>query len=491
MLWALAATTACGPRHVATATAPDPGPAVAAATRALDAGSCVALHEVLAELQHARSAGASPAAIDPLVVQVSAVLDIREVELGLVQHRHLDTLATPSDRPDLLSIVEFASAVRGMLLGPGEDLDAWQRGRAMVGERSTAWKTAWATRDEAVWRYAALGLECWFGDIVRRHEGDLAPLARAGQGLVAWKAATCAGHDVDALRLLVQRDSRFAEARYLVGLDALRMGMRTEAIANVQAALAILPEWPRALVTLGDAFMAVERFEDAIEAFDAALGLGGDAPARLGRVQALSYLERHDAAIAQADEMVARGTWYIGAAHYWKAWNLARLDRLDEAATEIAAAKPLMMSAQLLTLSGVVAFRRGQYPEARADLTGALDLISDNCDARFTLAAVEGTEKRFRPAAEGFAVAAQCFHGLETRPEPAGTEVADARVLARRERDRQEAHRQRGASHVHAAEMFAGAGDSENARSHLAALDEFPEWTARRAEIAVAIRARP
>ena len=117
MVWALAATTACGPRHVATATAPDPGPAVAAATRALDAGSCVALHEALAELQHARSAGASPTAIDPLVVQVSAVLDIREVELGLVQHRHLDTLATPPDQPDLVSIVEFAAACAACAFG--------------------------------------------------------------------------------------------------------------------------------------------------------------------------------------------------------------------------------------------------------------------------------------------------------------------------------------------------------------------------------------
>ena len=104
----------------------------------------------------------------------------------------------------------------------------------------------------------------------------------------------------------VQRDTRFAEARYLVGLDALRMGLRTDAIANVQAALVILPEWPKARSRSEDAFMAVERFEDAIEAFDAALGLASDAPARLGRVQALSYLERHDAAIAQADEMLAR-----------------------------------------------------------------------------------------------------------------------------------------------------------------------------------------
>ena len=64
-------------------------------------------------------------------------------------------------------------------------------------------------------------------------------------------------------------------------------------------------------------------------------------------------------------------------------------------------------------------------------------------------------------------------------------------LLARRERDPRDAHRQSGASHVHAAEMLAGAGDSENARSHLAALDEFPEWTARRAGIAAAMQARP
>ena len=69
--------------------------------------------------------------------------------------------------------------------------------------------------------------------------------------------------------------------------------------------------------------------------------------------------------------------------------------------------------------------------------------------------------------------------------------MSNPRVLARRERDRQEAHRQRGASHVHAAEMFVGADDRENARSHLAALDEFPEWTARRANVAAALQARP
>ena len=69
-----------------------------------------------------------------------------------------------------------------------------------------------------------------------------------------------------------------------------------------------------------------------------------------------------------------------------------------------------MMSAPLLTLSGVVAFRRGRYPEARADLTGALDLIPYNCDARFTLAAVEGNS-RAAAARPGVAWPGQRAHG--------------------------------------------------------------------------------
>jgi tetratricopeptide (TPR) repeat protein len=489
LAFALAAlvTIGCASRgsHV---NARDPRPVVAEAERAIVAGSCVALHGALASMANARASGVTSLAIDRYFLEVSVLLDIREAELGLLAHRHVDAL--PAGRPvstGQQALLELAEAVRSTSRGPREDLAAWQRGRTAARDRADAWRRAWSVPGDAVTRYAVLSLECWFGDLVGRSDVDRALLAQDAQALVAWKAATCEGYDVDALRSLVARDASFAEAGYLLALDALRTGRRDEAIAGVQAALAVLPEWPTALVTLGHVLVAVERFEDALDAYDAALRLRPDPPARVGRLQALSYLERHEAAIAQADELLAGGTWSLGDAHYWKAWNLARLNRLPEAADEASAAKRLMVGAGLMKLSGIIAFRRGLYTEARADLTAALGLADDDCDARFTLAAVEAAERRYGPAGEGFAVATACFRDVENQLATAGPEL-DARVLARRERERREARRQRGAAHLHAAEAFVNAGDSTNARVHLAAVAEFPEWAARSREIDAALQ---
>lgn len=478
-----AVLNACGPRGPGTV-ARDPRPVIAGAERAIAVGSTAALHEALVLLREAHAAGLARGDVERLLVEVSALLDIREAELGMQAHAHVAALPAALARPpDQQALVELAEAIGHSLRGPGDDLAAWQRGRATVRERADAWRQLWSTRTDAVARYALLALGCWFGDLVGQPDRDQALPVLDAMPLVAWKAATCAGHDVEALRALVAREPGFAEATYLLAIDALRTGRRDEAIAGMRAAIAVWPEWVRAWVSLGHALVTVERLDEALEAYDTALRVRADPPARLGRLQVLSYLERHEAAIAQADELLAGGTWNLGDAHYWKAWNLVRLERLAEAADEVAAARRLMVNAGLMKLSGIVAFRQGRHADARADLTEALRLVADDCDARFTLAAVEAADRRAREAAGGFGLAAACYRELEEQLAGAGTSD-DARVQARRERDRREARRQRGTSHVHAAEVALALGDAEAVRAHVAALAGLPEWAERAREIA-------
>ena len=88
-------------------------------------------------------------------------------------------------------------------------------------------------------------------------------------------------------------------------------------------ALASFPSLVPALALRGDLRQRMEDFDTALTLYDALLErLPEHREALLGRLKSLGFLGRHAESLLTADRMLTLGTWYIGEAYYWKAWNL-------------------------------------------------------------------------------------------------------------------------------------------------------------------------
>ena len=73
-------------------------------------------------------------------------------------------------------------------------------------------------------------------------------------------------------------------------------------IVELRRAHELLPDSTSISLVLANVLMSYARFADALAAFDRVLSAGPDDAALVGRARALSYLRRHDEAIAVLDE---------------------------------------------------------------------------------------------------------------------------------------------------------------------------------------------
>ena len=106
--------------------------------------------------------------------------------------------------------------------------------------------------------------------------------------------------------------------------------------------------------------------------------------------------------------LIDEGTWLVGDAYYWRAWNALSAGRLDEAERDVAAAKQRMVSSAVFVLSGLVQWRKGRAVVAEEEFMRAVDLSADDCDAASYLGSVRGGLRKWMEGATAFAGAAAC-----------------------------------------------------------------------------------
>ena len=85
-------------------------------------------------------------------------------------------------------------------------------------------------------------------------------------------------------------------------------------------------------------------------------------------MQALSYLLRHDDAIATATRLLDLGTWHIADANYWRAWNRYHLKEYDAAWEDVENATKGLSNGRVYMLAGLIAYARKDLPIAVAAL---------------------------------------------------------------------------------------------------------------------------
>jgi predicted Zn-dependent protease len=296
--------------------------------------------------------------------------------------------------------------------------------------------------------------------------------------ILRFRAAICPlAADEAALGDVLEHDARFAEAHFFLGQAALAHGKLRTAERQLLEALAAIPDLEAARLTLGHVYLAMEDVEEARDAYHRVnTAVPGQREAMLGEAKSLSYLGRHEEAVAILDEMARLGTWYMGDVYYWRAWNRHRLKQYDAANDDVLEARlRLPMDGQVDKLAGFIALARNEVPRAEAEFATAVGHIEGrggtDCEARYYLGSARVMQRKWAEAAPDFERAEPCYagaqRGLAARIEMIrSSDLPDdrkARLIAAKERDIASARLQESRSAFNAAVACANLGDPARA----------------------------
>ncbi len=240
--------------------------------------------------------------------------------------------------------------------------------------------------------------------------------------------------DRERAEALLEADKEYHEARYLLGNLSLAEGRLITAEKYYKEALAGLSESPSVLISLAKIAFQMEELEPCLEYNEAALAL---VPfyrdALLGKALCLGYLGRNEEALEYLRKILGLGQHYIGEAHYWSAWNLNELDRLDEARWAIDKAKIFLIDhSDVSTLSGIIAYKQHQLDIAEKELLLSLRLESNDCDAGYYLGKIYADQKKWLESGIYFSGAAFCFERKEREAEKRVLEIEASDLVPER-----------------------------------------------------------
>ena len=434
---------ACASRRVALAPVP-----AAAAAPAVDVSHLIqqGCYRCLEEaFDRARDAAPGQA------FEAAVLLALRSKELGLPPERWLEEARTLSGGDAARTLyLTIADAVPPHPLSGARDQSAGI-GPAGPGarERAPQWREALATgiASAAFRKYLDLAVQC---SIVRTLAGDdeIARIVEdaAAPPLVKYRAALCSSRFTGALEALRQADEQFVDIDYPLGARALEDRQTPdpdEAMRRFQSARRAFPGSPAIATSTGQLYLAWEEWAPAVAAFDAALALVPIHPdALIGRTVALSNLGQHDAAIAAATILIEGARWFLGQAHYWRAWNYFALKNYPVARIEADRARTLMVNSALFVLSGLIDWRLEKRETAEGEFEEALKMDFGQCEAATYLGLVRNERAKPAEALAAFVQARQCYDlAISVRNEAIaalqrgpGTEAFKAREVGRHTR---------------------------------------------------------
>ncbi len=370
--------------------------------------------------------GAAQGAFD-----VTLLIAMREKELGLPADASLDrarqhatrignpqegVASTTSVPPAVL--LDAATLVIGEIAG----LDPEQRAQVMGRSRPALDPANPQRRALDVWvgtsvvaQYVALMIDCEQTRL-RDTVSPAAILARyEGLPLIQFRLAVCGGPGAPAIAPIRAANPRFLDALPWEARRAMA-GSQTEAIDLYKAAALLseaheaFPASPWIIITWARINQSIAEFEVALSGFDRVLA---DSPthrdAMLGRVTSLSYLLRHPEAVVTATRMIELGTWHMGDAYYWRAWNQYNLKAYEPAWTDVEAAIKLLSNSHVYMLAGLIAYSRTDLPTAVLRFDRSFELDGSNCDAVWMSGLVHVDQQAWPLASPKFSRGMSCF----------------------------------------------------------------------------------
>jgi tetratricopeptide (TPR) repeat protein len=397
--------------------APPPSVDLAAADVLFEAGCYRCLLQASAVYERAAAMQPAPAAARPRAFETAVLLALREKELGLAAVPWLDrasTLASIDERRyvDVVAKLPWASA------GAAADFEPTVR---LTEAAAAEWSAAPASGAHPLLdQYLRVTLSCTVGRRGALEEilGQI-DLARPP---LRYRVGLCGLGYRDHLDAVVAADSRYAEAQFSIGRYEMAAGVTpgiargrsrewlTRAVPPLVAAHDGLPESPIVTTVLAGLMRSRTELGRALSLYDEALTIRPtQADALLGRVITLSYLGRRDDAIASATRLIDQGRWYVGAGYYWRGWNNYYAGRLEAAASDVAAARRLMIDEDVMALAGMVAYDQKRPADARADFTSALGMNPAKCLATWYLGLLDVDDQAWAAAMPRFVAAGSCY----------------------------------------------------------------------------------
>ena len=327
--------------------------------------------------------------------------------------------------------------------------------------------------------YVALTIDCESQKLIETVDIDGLTKQYEGSPLLQFRLSRCGrpaqGKHLAALRAGDPRwtDTLFWEARTAIAgapggvIDLSKViALYGEGRAAFPRSLALTMAWANASLSSEEFAQAQTGFDDVLAEF------GEHRDALIGRVQALSYQMQHPEAVATATRVIDLGTWHLGDAYYWRAWNRYHLKEYETAWTDVESATKGLANARVYMLAGLIAYERKQLPTAVQRFDRAYEIDSSACDAAWMSGLVNIDQQELATAAPKFTRAMSCFISsaaalrqnrtqVEQQVASRGTAATDreTRVMARFTRDADNAEEKSAQSAFNAAQCYARTGD--------------------------------
>lgn len=246
-------------------------------------------------------------------------------------------------------------------------------------------------------------------DLLALHENDLSLQYRV--------LAIQPAYSADAARTLVGRETGFGELHLLMGQRAVLNGNIAAGFRELTRARELLPDSVTITLALAGVTFSYARYAEALALFDRIIASpsapGLDNQARLGRAKSLSYLKRHDEAIAQIIELLQNDpSNNPGEKYYWRAWNRLQLGQSKLAYDDAMAGLNAMRNDAIYRLAGMASFSLNLLAESRGFFEEALKMNRADCDSERYLGLLDSAERSWKPASGRFTVAASCYETI-------------------------------------------------------------------------------
>jgi tetratricopeptide (TPR) repeat protein len=214
---------------------------------------------------------------------------------------------------------------------------------------------------------------------------------------------------IDESRALIGQETGFGEVHFLLGQRAILDANLGNAHRELTLARQLLPDSAAISLVLANVTLAYARYGEALTLFERVLASGRDDTAEIGRAKALSYLRRHEEAIAALDELLKDLQNNPGEKYYWRAWNRLRLAQPQAAYDDAIAALNAMRNNEVYRLAGIASYSLNRLAEAREYFDNAIAMNRADCDSERYLGLIDAGERNWKHAAVRFNNAVACY----------------------------------------------------------------------------------
>jgi tetratricopeptide (TPR) repeat protein len=269
-------------------------------------------------------------------------------------------------------------------------------------------------------------------------------------------------------------DTLFFEGRHeMTRFPSIDVGKAADLLSAAHDAF---PESTAMTLALGNARNALDEYDAALALFDSILATAPThRDAMLGRLLSLSYLRRHYDAVRTATQMIDLGTFHMGDAYYWRAWNRYHVHELPPAWADVEQATRLMVHTAVYTLAGFIAYAQRELDTAIDRLAQAFKLDKTNCEAAWTEGMVHVDKEDWVNASSLFTVSGICFNAdalaaresIATIQSSTSSESVKARRLATAQKRAESSEHRRAQSAFNAASSYVRLARKADARAQL------------------------